>query len=177
MTGLVLFETTESIIEVLWDIALALFIVRLSFVYFFLAFSTGTLLSYIIYTRLLPVHLLTTPQSELALVPVMLVLTVAMARFIIVYYEIPRVSAFRLATGGVALFFMIVAELLLGGILYEEGHAAWILETDLQAGLAFGGLLVAFALMPTLMMFWENSGVDAVETSHGHEKKSILNAV
>ena len=39
---MILFETTESVFEVLWDIALAIFILRIGFAYFFVAFTTGT---------------------------------------------------------------------------------------------------------------------------------------
>jgi len=173
---MILFETAESVFEVLWDIALALYILRIGFVYFFLTFSTGTLLSYIVYTKLLPVHHLTTPQSELSIIPIMLVLTMIWSRFVVTYYELPPASTFRLATGFFALGCMAVGELLLASLLYEEGRGAWLLETDLVAGLAFGALLLAFALMPAMMIFWERK-VDVCHTSHGHEKKSIANAV
>jgi hypothetical protein len=177
MTGLVLFETTESVIEILWDIALAFFIVRISFAYFLLAFTTGTLASYLVYTRLLPVHHLTTPQSELAIIPVMLLLTVAWARILIVWYEIPRVRAFRLAIGGLAVGFMVLTEMVVALALYEEGVGAWILDTDAKAGAAFAGLLLAYGLMPTILMAFEHNPDELEALSHGHGKKSVLEAV
>jgi hypothetical protein len=175
--SLVLFETTESVIEVLWDIALAFFVIRIGLVYFLLAFSTGTLVSYLVCTELLPIRHLTTPQSELAIVPIMLLLAAMWARFIIAYYEIPRVRSFRLAIGGLAAFFMVFAELLTAFIMYEEGIGDWILDTDVKAGLAFGGLLLAYGLMPAILMVWEKRPEEMYEMSHGHGKKSMKDAV
>ncbi len=177
MPSWILFETTEAVIEVLWDIALALFIVRLAFAYFLLTFLSNMALSYLAYAQLLPISHLTTPQSEFVLIPFSLALSVCWARFIIVHYEIPRVSSFRLAIGGLALAFMVVAELLTAVVLYREGHGAWIFETDLPAGLAFGALLGAFTLLPIIMMAFESSADEDWETYHGHEKKPIHRAV
>ena len=177
MPNFVLFETTESVIEVLWDIALAFFIVRLGFIYFLVTFASGTLLSYLAYKQWMPVTHLTTPQSELALIPFMLVLSGLWARYIIVHYEIPRVRGFRLAIGGMGLVFMVAAEFVTACVLYEEGHGGWLFETDLTAGVAFGVLLAAFALMPTFEMLFERKEHEHEETYHGHEKKPITAAV
>jgi hypothetical protein len=178
MAGLILFETTESVIEILWDIALAVFIIRISLVYFLLAFTTGTLASYLLCTRLLPVNHLTTPQSELAVAPVMLILAAVWARAVIVYFEIPRVRGFRLAIGGLAAALLALSEAAVALVLYEEGVGGWILETDRKAGAVFGALLLAYGLMPTMLMALERrSPYEVAETTHGHEKKSVLNAV
>lgn len=177
MPNFVLFETTESVIEILWDIALAFFIVRLGFIYFLVTFASGTLLSYLAYKQWMPVMHLTTPQSELALIPFMLVLSSLWARYTIVHYEIPRVRAFRLAIGGMGLAFMVAAEFVTACVLYEEGHGDWLFETDLNAGVAFAVLLGAFALMPTIQMLFENKEQEPAGTYHGHEKKPLTAAV
>jgi hypothetical protein len=177
MASLVLFETTESVIEILWDIALAFFIVRLSLIYFFLAFSTGTLASYVLYTRLLPINHLTTPQTEVAVVPFLFALTIVWARLIVWHYEIPRVRGFRLAIGGLAALFMVFAEMVVALVAYEEGIGDWIWETDLRAGIAFALLLTAFALMPTMLMALERRPEELEQLSHGHGQKSVVNAV
>ena len=177
MPGFVLFETTDSVIEVLWDVALAFFVVRIAFVYFALTCVSGLAASYLFYQRLLPVSHLTTPQTELALLPLMLVLTTLWSRFIIVSYEIPKVTSFRIFIGTTALAFMVLAEFITGLVLYEGGHGDWILKTDVPAGLASVGVLIAFGLMPRIMMSFEGKPDDIGETSHGHEKKSVVDAM
>lgn len=168
MAGHYLFETTDSVIEILWDVARAFFIVRIAWAYFCLTFATGTLLSWVICKhqgRLLPVSKqhLTTPETELMLVPLQAVIGIIWARYIVVAYEIPRVAWFRLAIGGLASSFLFTAEALLGFLLYEEGYGNWIWETNGKAWLAFAGLLGAFALVPTAMMGFERKVVDGTE--------------
>jgi hypothetical protein len=175
--GWVLFETTESVIEVLWDIALAFFIVRIALVYFLLNFGSGILLSYLAYTQLTPVTHLTTPQSELVLIPFLLLSSALWARFIIASYEIPRAGGFRLATGVVALLMMLAAEALIGFVMVEEGRAEWIYEIDYKAGVAFGLLLLAYTFMPLIQMFFEERVDRIKKTWHGHEEKSVTAAV
>ncbi|KAF9879937.1 hypothetical protein CkaCkLH20_02748 [Colletotrichum karsti] len=190
MTGHYLFETTDSVIEILWDVALAFFIVRIAWAYFLLTFATGTLLSWVVCKyeeHLLPVSRqhLSTPETELMLVPLQALVGIIWARYVVVSYEIPRVAWFRLAIGGLAAFFMITSEALLGFLLYEEGYGDWIWETDGKAWLAFVGLLGAFALMPTAMMGFERKTADEGERETatsgsktlGLEGKSLNEAV
>jgi len=174
---MILLETTASVFELMWDIALALFIIRISFTYFFLSFLSGCVLTYFRVAHLMPVKHVTQPQSELVMLPLWLLFIALWARFIIVHYEIPRVGGFRLAIGALALVFMLVAEVMGGAIMYEEGWAAWVWETDpLAAG---GGALVLllFGLMPLLLMGLERREGEMGETYHGHEKKPITAAV
>jgi len=173
----VLFETTESVIEILWDIALAFFVIKLAFIYFLTSFVSGVALSWLVTSQWAkPVRHLTTPQSELVIVPFLFLLTVCWSRFLIVHYDIPRVVTFRGSIGALALVFMVAAECLTGLALYEEGYGDWIFETDWNAGLAFGGLLALFGAMPLIMMALEHPTYFE-ETWHGHEKKSIVEAV
>ncbi|KAK4217645.1 hypothetical protein QBC37DRAFT_414272 [Rhypophila decipiens] len=180
---MILFETTESVIEVLWDIVLAIYVVKIAFAYFLLNFLSGLALVYLSSHHLTPVIQLTTPQSELVLVPFLLLSSIIWARFTILYYEVPRVGGFRLAAGATALVFLAGASLLVTTpILYLEGLAGWIWETDKKAGLAFGALLVAYTLMMAIQMGFEHNGETGAgegetTTSHGHEKKSIVAAV
>lgn len=179
MVNFVLFETTESIIEILWDIALAFFIVRLAFIYFVLTFTSGAAITYVAYNypQLIPsTHKLVTPQSEVVLAPFLLLSSVFWAYVVVTRYEIPRVTGFRLATGGVALLFMLIAEAAVGLGLWEEGYGNWMGE---RFGLGFCALLAAFALMPTVLMAFEaKPGTKRQEkTWHGHEEKRIVDAV
>lgn len=180
---MILFETTESVIEVLWDIVLAIYIIRVAFAYFLLNFLSGLGLVYLSSHHLTPVIELTTPQSELVLAPFLLLSSIIWARFIIVYYEVPRVWGFRIASGVAALVFLATTSLFVTTpILYLEGHAGWIWETDKKAGLALGGLLAAYTFMLVIEMAFENRGElsakpGTARTSHGHEEKSIAAAV
>jgi hypothetical protein len=172
---MILFETTTSVFELLWDIALALFIIRLAFFYF--CFTGGVVIVWFIIAELMPLNHLTQPQFELITLPIWLLAVTLWARFIIVTYEIPRVGGFRLAIGALALVFMLSAELVGGVILYEKGYAAWIWEANpLAAGLG-AAVLVLYALMPWLLMRLEQETDEMGETYHGHENKPIFAAV
>ena len=92
-------------------------------------------------------------------------------------YEVPRVGGFRLAIGGMALAFMLVAELAGGVYLYEKGWTEWIWETDMLAGGLGAGVLLLFGLMPFLLMGIEGVTDEMGETYHGHEGKDIVAAV
>jgi len=82
-----------------------------------------------------------------------------------------------LAIGGLALGFMLIAELLGGVWMYEKGWKEWIWETDLLAGSLGAGSLLLFALMPFLLMALESVTDEMGETYHGHGNKNIVAAV
>lgn len=158
-----LFETTDSIIEVLWDIALAFFVIRISFYYFLLTFLSSILLSYLAYAELLPIttfaHFLSTSTSDplnnhILLLTILLTITSATwAHLILRHYEVPRVAHFRLAICSMALAFMVSAEMVVAFALYEEGFGGWVWEEMKSvAGVAWGGWMVMYAVMPVLLM-------------------------
>lgn len=173
MANFVLFETTESVIEILWDIALAFFIVRLAFIYFLLTFTSGAAITYLAYSypQLLPFT-----KLEVLPAPCLLLSSAFCAYVVVSHYEIPRATGFRLATGAVALLFMLGAEALVGLGMWEEGYGTWVGD---RVGLGFGGLLVAYALMPTVLMAFETKASRTRDegTWHGHEEKSLVDAV
>lgn len=176
---MILFETTTSVFEILWDIALFLFITRLSFYYFFVSYLSSLFISYLRIARLQPINHLTQPQAELITLPFWLLLSTLFARYLIVWYEIPRVAGFRLAIGGVAGVFLVLAELVGGVVMWEKGGRVWIWETDFWAAGAGVLVLGLFGLMPWLLMGVERrgEGEEVEETGHGHEKKSVVDAV
>lgn len=160
-----LFETTDSIIEVLWDIALAFFVIRISFYYFLLTFLSSLLLSYLAYAELLPittfqhfVSSLSDIDNRILLVAGLLTLTSAVwAHLVIRHYEVPRVAHFRLAICSMALGFMVSAEMVVVFVLYEEGYRGWVWEEMKSvAGAAWGGWIVMYAMMPVLLMRLES---------------------
>jgi hypothetical protein len=162
MANLLLFETTESIIEVLWDIALAFFIVRLAFIYFLLTLVSGAAITFL-------------PLPSSLLTPSLLLLSAISASFLVSHYEIPPVTGFRLAIGCIAGLFMTLAEGVLG---LGMGKAALGLGEDTGYGTMMTCLAV-FSSMPNLLMLLEKreAGEQKRETWHGHEEKSVVDAV
>jgi hypothetical protein len=174
---MILFETSTSVFELLWDIALALFIIRIAFFYFLLSFLTGCVITYFQFIELQPIYLLTQSQSELVTLPIWLLFITLWARLMIVNYEIPRVGGFRLAIGGLALVFMVLAELMGGVFMYEKGYTPWIWETDYRTAGANVLVMLLFGLMPLLLMQFEKKTDEMGETYHGHEKKAVIDAM
>jgi hypothetical protein len=176
--GWVLFETTESVIEVLWDIALAFFIVRLGFIYFFFNFISSMFVSWLASTN--ATHFTTIARAELWLVPFLTLVSGVWARWMIRWYEVPRVASFRIAIGAVALVLTFVAESVVGFVLYEEGRGDWIVQANAQIAAGYAAVLAVVGLMPWLQMvlFEHGKAVEPVEkTQHGHENKSLVDAV
>ncbi|KAK1476006.1 hypothetical protein CCUS01_05109 [Colletotrichum cuscutae] len=169
-----LFKTTDSVIEILWDVALAFFIVRIALSYFFFTFTATTLLSWIVYTRLPLVsdqqqQYLTTSQSDpfvLAVMLLQIVVGLVVARYVVAVYDVPRVAWFRLAIGGLAAAFSAGAEGLLGLIISvyphkggEDGRDPWVWESGngwASVATMFGGS-AAFAAMPAVLMWLERA--------------------
>lgn len=186
---MILFDTTESVIDILWDVALAFFIVRLALFYFLLSmlspspffsfslpklllltqktdFISATILSYLTFTNhvlITPVtHLIATlPSSHQFLIPFLLVSAAIWARVLVVRYEIPRSGWFRLAIGGVALGLMVLVEGILGAMVYEWQEDVWERVVDGTGWMAIGGWLGWYALMPWAeMVFERGEGVE-----------------
>ncbi|TVY49385.1 hypothetical protein LOCC1_G000856 [Lachnellula occidentalis] len=176
---MLLFETTSSVFEVMWDIALALFVIRIAFVYFLLSFTSGVIVVYFRLTEIMPLHHLTQPQSELTTLSIWLLAVTLWARHTTVAYQVPRVGGFRLAIGALAMVFMLCAELVGALVLYEKGcmDVAWIWQTDALAAVMGVGSLALYGLMPWLLMKVEQESDGLGETYHGHEKKPIVAAV
>ncbi|KAG4026267.1 hypothetical protein MFRU_043g00700 [Monilinia fructicola] len=171
---MILFETNTSVFELMWDLALAFFIVRIAFIYFILTYLSSLFLSFIRLNQIIPYNHLTAPARELIAFPIYILTVALWARTVIVYYEIPRVAGFRIAVGLVAGSFMVIAELVGGFILWEEGYKEWIWETDvLGAGLGMLSLLLLNA-MPLILMVLEKI---EREPTHEHGQKSIKSAV
>jgi hypothetical protein len=174
---MILFETSASVFELMWDIALALFIIRIAFFYFALTFASSLIHTFIRTSNVAPYNHLTGPPAEVLAFPLQLLSIMLWARYTIVVYEIPRVAGFRLAIGILASIYMVIAEMILGFILKQEGYRKWIWDTDFwSAGLGILSLLL-FAMMPRLLMVLEKDERRNEETYHGHETKPITAAV
>ncbi|KAK0655709.1 hypothetical protein B0T16DRAFT_384533 [Cercophora newfieldiana] len=152
---MILFETTESVVEILWDVALAFFVARLAVVYFLLNFLSALALSYLVLSAKTPVAHLVTLQNPEVLLPFLLGSAILWARILVVKCEIPRSGAFRLGVGGVALGLMVAVEAVVAWIGYEEGwwvEAAW---KEAKVWAVLGGWLAWYTLIPFVLMFFE----------------------
>ncbi|APA13823.1 hypothetical protein SS1G_13919 [Sclerotinia sclerotiorum 1980 UF-70] len=172
---MILFETDTSVFELMWDLGLAFFIIRNAFIYFILTYLSSIFLSYITLNRLIPYNHLTAPAREVIAFPIYILTVALWARTVIVYNDIPRAPGFRMAVGLVAGLFMVIAELVGGVVLWEEGYKEWIWETDLLGAVL--GILSLMLLegMPWMLMVLEKGEMS--EATHSHGQKSITGAV
>ncbi|TPX16744.1 uncharacterized protein E0L32_003685 [Thyridium curvatum] len=161
MQNMVLFETTESVIEVLWDVALAFFVTRLALVYFAVVFVPTCLISY----------LATCNDGSLlhraniaGVVAAQLLVTALAARGVVVHFQLPHLKSLRLAIGGVALGFMLGARALVAA-------AGWSLFVG--GGRSTALLLAVFAAMPALMMALERNPAKHLEEGDYHHETGL----
>ncbi|KAK1834759.1 hypothetical protein QBC39DRAFT_395816 [Podospora conica] len=143
------FETTDSIIEILWDLALAFFVLRLGLIYFTLnALSTAVLLL-LQHSSILPPS--SSPSSPTTTLPLLALAAALWTRLLVVRYEVPRVGLFRLGIGAVAVG--------LAGIVGLAGELV-VWEVGCEGGVGMGcaevlGLAVWVGLMPVVQMVGE----------------------
>lgn len=152
---MILFETTESVIEILWDVALAIFVARIAAVYFLLNFLSALALSYLVLSARTPVAHLVTLQNPEVLVPFLLGSSILWARVLIVKWEIPRSGWFRLGVGIFALGLMLGVEAVIGFIGYEEGWWTTLEWENWKVWTVLTGWLTWYALMPWALMWIE----------------------
>jgi len=193
---MIIFETTESVIEILWDVALAFFASRIALIYFALSFTSAALLGYSfpLLLDLLNNNLPLTPQLSMIITSLlMLAIPPIHSRIIIQRYEIPRVATFRLAIGAVALVLMVLAGGLVGYIAVvgrREGEEWWSLRGSLSLStgdddgeerkknslvvwMVLLGWLAWYALMPFGMMFLERREQEEEEEEREEKKQEV----
>lgn len=92
-----------------------------------------------------------TRMAELLEAPIMLVVTILGARWIVLRLSVPRASSVRLGMGFIALALMLVAEF--GFVLRIRGLSIrdYITTRDPVSGTVYYLALVAFGLMPLLV--------------------------
>ena len=117
--------------------------------YFALVFGTGFVLGPIRVLWLVP--RLGERVAELVELPVMLVVIVLSARWIVRRFALPPVASSRLAMGGLALGLLLAAEFTV--VLWLRGMtlADYFATRDPVAGTAYYAALVVFAVMPMLV--------------------------
>jgi len=124
-------------------------IVSAAFAYFALTFGAGFVLG--TFRVLLLVPRLGVRAAELLEMPVMLLVIVLAARFVVARFRLPVGASARLATGMLALALLVAAELGLALALGDGSLRAYIAAKDPVSGAVYALLLVVFAVMPALV--------------------------
>lgn len=141
-------DTTEAVIEVIWDIVLAFFIIRISIVYAILNFTIWAIFSYLASNGYLFTPLLSPSNSEFLAVSLRFMLVVLSAWFVEFHYEIPLVYWFRLAIGGLSLLLMALAEFLATWTSTQASDATKETNATIKVRLFEPIMLAAILLMP-----------------------------
>ena len=124
-------------------------ILKAGLLYFALVFGAGFVLGTIRTFWVVPS--LGVRKAELLESPIMLLVTIFAARFVVRRCSLPHAVASRLGTGGIALGILIAAELGLALWLRGLSIREYIASRDPVVGAVYLGLLVLFALMPLLV--------------------------
>ncbi len=124
-------------------------IVKAGILYFALVFGAGFVLG--------PIRILwVVPRfgertAELMEAPIMLVVTILVARWIVRCLALPPRAPSRLGMGCIALCFMLIAEFTLGLWLRGLSISEYLASRDPVSGTVYYLLLVVFAIMPFLV--------------------------
>ncbi|KAK4105597.1 hypothetical protein N658DRAFT_125485 [Parathielavia hyrcaniae] len=171
MANWILFETTDSVIEILWDVALAFFVVRLAALYAALALLLPALLFLLQHSSSSSSPPSSSSLSKEDNSPHLLapwivtpLAALAAAWFLASKYDLPRVWPFRLAMGVSGAVVGLGMEVLVGWGGYElfgweGGMGGWAVIVGGGGGGGGGGgwemgvrRMVGMAAMPVLVM-------------------------
>jgi hypothetical protein len=117
--------------------------------YFALTFGAGFVLGPIRVFRVVP-HL-GERTAELMEMPIMLGVMIMAARWIVRHLAVPSTWSSRLGMGGVALGFILAAELMLVCWLRGLSLGEYVASRDPVAGAVYLVMLAVFPLMPRLV--------------------------
>lgn len=123
--------------------------IKAGLAYFALVFGAGFMLGVLRVSLLVPRF--GERMAELGEMPLMLVVILVSARFVIQRFCVSRAVAARLGMGLVALGLLLFAEVLLAVILQQRALADYIASRDPVSGSVYLVMLVLFALMPMLV--------------------------
>ncbi len=124
-------------------------ILKAGVLYFAIVFGAGFILGPIRILWIVP-HF-GTRMAELMETPIMLVVTIVVARWIVRHLALPPSPSSRLGMGCIALGFMVIAEFTL--VLWLRGLSIteYLASRDPVAGIIYDLLLGVFAIMPLLV--------------------------
>ena len=117
--------------------------------YFALVFGVGFVLGTI--RTLWVVPRLGTRKAELMEAPIMLVVTIVAARWIVLWFALPSLPSARLGTGCIALVLLLVAEFGFMLRLRRLSIREYLATRDPVSGTVYYVMLVVFAVMPLLV--------------------------
>lgn len=118
--------------------------------YFALVFGAGFLMGMIRVPLLVP--RLGARVAELLEMPIMFVVIVLSARFVVSRFALPPNIAARLSTGVIALALLAAAELSLAVALQDQSLGQYIANRDPVSGVVYLAMLGVFALMPLIFV-------------------------
>jgi len=92
-----------------------------------------------------------TRRAELMETPIMLVVTIVAARWIVLHFAVPSTPSSRLGMGCIALVLLLLAEF--GFVLWLRGLSIrdYLATRDPVSGTVYYVMLAAFAVMPFLL--------------------------
>lgn len=117
--------------------------------YVALVFGAGFLLGVIRVPLLVP--RLGVRTAELLEMPVMFVVIVVAARFVVRRFALPPSAGVRLGVGVMALVLLVAAELLLALAVQNQSLDQYIASRDPVSGGVYLAMLVLFAAMPLIL--------------------------
>jgi hypothetical protein len=124
-------------------------VLKAGLLYFGLVFGAGFFLGTI--RILLVVPRFGTRIAELIETPIMLVVTIVAAKWIVRRFDVPYTLSMRLGMGCIALGFMLLAEFTLMLRLRGLSISEYLASRDPVSGTVYYIMLGAFAIMPLLV--------------------------
>ena len=124
-------------------------VLKAGVLYFALVFGAGFVLGTVRTLWLVP--RVGSRRAELMETPIMLVVTILVARWIVLRFAVPAVASARLGMGGITLFLLLLAEF--GFVLWLQGQTIreYFASRDPVAGTVYYVMLAVFAAMPLLV--------------------------
>lgn len=129
--------------------------IKASLAYFGIVLGTGFALGVVRVPFLVP--RLGERYAELLEMPIMLLVIVLAARYVVRRFNLAPDPAIRLQVGFAALALSVAAELLLATVLQSQSLIQYLSSRDPVSGSVYLLLLLVFALMPALLVWQQRS--------------------
>jgi hypothetical protein len=125
-------------------------ILRAGVAYLALVFGAGFVLGAIRVPLLVP--RLGVRVAELVEMPLMFVVILWAARFVVRRFDLPPTPGVRLLAGTLALTLLVTAELALAAFLQRQSATEYVAGRDPVSGSVYLAMLVVFAAMPLVLV-------------------------
>lgn len=124
-------------------------VLKAGVLYFALVFGAGFVLGTVRTLWLVP--RVGTRRAELMETPIMLMVTILVARWMVLRFAVPAVAFARLGMGAIALILLLIAEFAF--VLWLQGQTIreYFASRDPVAGTVYYVMLAVFAAMPLLV--------------------------